>query len=393
MRVIIFYFLVLTLTSMSAQESWKFLLTDDDINQWSAGENIRIRKSPEGIALSSNNDEAWISSPGVYQNFRLKGQFLLTENGSAKIAFRVNDPEDQMPELNGYAVHFDRNAEQQNNLGSIIDVARAKSIDSLKLNQWNRFEIIAMDDHLQVKINDQPVVSTHHRRSFSGHLKIGVTGEGATFKALQIQEIGFDLKNLGPDAEDFLISYPGVDYQSIFDGKSLEGWTQTGTSRWETRQGAIYGHSGGEGGFLVSSSTYQNFHLKFKFKIAKEQNSGIFIRKPANAAAISLQNSVECNIYDHNGYTHAYSTGALVNYARAWSFLTNYEDWNTGDIFALNDQIIMYINGRKASEAQIPDFNQSGNLCLQAGLKLLSEDKGPSEVWFKDLWIKCIDGQ
>lgn len=197
-----------------------------------------------------------------------------------------------------------------------------------------KFEIIIDSDHLQIKINEQLVAETSARRSYFGYFMINALGEGMSLKSLILKMNPHGTLPTKPSVEDFLASYPDCEYQSIFDGQSLKGWKAAGTSVWFVEDGILHGFSGIEGGFLVSAGVYRNFHLKCKFKIVKEDNSGIFIRKLIDAPSISLSSSIECNMHDFNGYTHVYSTGSLVNHDRAWSDLIDYEDWNTADIFA-----------------------------------------------------------
>ena len=180
---------------------------------------------------------------------------------------------------------------------------------------------------------------------------------------------------------------------SLFDGKSLKGWSKSGDGYWRVEDGALHGYSGEKGGYLINEGSYKNFYLKAAFKIAYEDNSGIFIRKDPNVENPGLDNALECNIYDANGFSHAYSTGAIVTHARAWSKMITYEEWNELEIFAFEDHIVMAINGRKASDVHVPsNFNIAGNICLQAGLQLMSEEKGPSNVWIKDIYVKDFEG-
>lgn len=380
----------MTFADLTGQNTWEDIFPPESADQYLKSENCVLVHQGEDVVISSRKESAWISSSKEFSNFNLHGEFHLGDAGTGRISFRLNNAEERIPEINGYTVNFDADPDQQNSLGSIINLARAKWLDSLNFNQWIPFEIQAMGDLFKIFINDQLVAETHSRRSSTGFIKIELHNSGMQFRNLKIKQARA-MGHSGPMTEDYLRNYPGVSYTQIFDGKSLEGWSPTGTSKWEIREGDLYGESGSEGGFLVSQNSYKNFHLKFKFKIIKEDNSGIFIRKPEAAKTISLENSIECNIYDHNGFTHAFSTGALVGHSRAWSQMIDYQDWNTGEIYALEDHIIMYINGLKASEAHLPDFNHGGQLCLQAGLQLALPEKGPSEVYFKDIRIKCID--
>jgi hypothetical protein len=132
--------------------------------------------------------------------------------------------------------------------------------------------------------------------------------------------------------------------------------------------------------------------LKLKFKIRHEDNSGIFIRHiPSDTALVTTDNAIECNIYDHDGFTHEYSTGAIAPIARAWSKMIDYENWNEMEIFAFEDQICLYINGIKSSEAHLPEkFNQKGNICIQGGIQVFNGNL-PSDIYIKNLQIKDFE--
>ncbi|MCB0670173.1 MAG: DUF1080 domain-containing protein [Saprospiraceae bacterium] len=382
-------FYLIGLTGIAGQTTWKPLFTENI--SYSKSGNCTIDQHLEDILIGTEGDGAWISLDEPYHDFMIEGEFLLNGQNTAQLIFRLNDMKSKIPEINGYAVQFDSDPDQQNCLGSIINVSRAVWVDSLNFEHWNSFKVRALGDHLQVFVADQLATETHSRRSIQGGIKIVMNGSGPIFRNLKISRLAENQHLDGPATEDYLQSYPEIEYKKIFDGKTLSGWHSTGSSEWKIVDGSLYGYSGTEGGFLISDESYHNFHLKFKFKIIEEDNSGIFIRRPETAEETSLLNSVECNIYDHNGYTHAYPTGALVRHARSWYHMIDYDDWNTGEIFALNDHIIMYINGRKSSEAHLADYDHPGQICLQAGLQLALPEQGPSEVYFKDIWIKCID--
>ena len=178
---------------------------------------------------------------------------------------------------------------------------------------------------------------------------------------------------------------------SLFSNQNLEGWQVVGEGSWEFEADVLHGYSGEQTTLLVSDKTYKDFYFKCAFKIKKEDNSGIFIRKHPDSTNISLEDAIECNIYDHNGYEHAYSTGSIVTHARAFSNLIDYDDWNEMEIFANEDQVVLTINGQKSAEAYLPrKFNKTGNICFQAGTRVFS-DNGPSHIYLKDMMIRDMD--
>ncbi len=63
----------------------------------------------------------------------------------------------------------------------------------------------------------------------------------------------------------------------LFDGKSTFGWKAASKANWSVQDGVI-SVSEGQRGLLRTTSQFDDFELKIKFKIEPETNSGIFIR-------------------------------------------------------------------------------------------------------------------
>jgi hypothetical protein len=49
------------------------------------------------------------------------------------------------------------------------------------------------------------------------------------------------------------------DWQTLFDGTSLAGWTQVGDANWQLMDGAVAADSGT--GFLLTAASYADFDL------------------------------------------------------------------------------------------------------------------------------------
>jgi hypothetical protein len=74
---------------------------------------------------------------------------------------------------------------------------------------------------------------------------------------------------------------PTGEWVSLFDGKTLSGWTVNelrgpGTSRWEVKDGVIVGS--GQPSMLVSPKSYKNFRYRVELKINDRGNSGMYVR-------------------------------------------------------------------------------------------------------------------
>lgn len=390
--------ILLTVSSIAVSQTskWKTLFNGNDLDGWEVVGDIEVTVEDGALVINTkkSSEGGWLLNENSYDNFELKADFQLGPGSNSGIAIRYNELMGGHPAVTSYEINLDHNPDQQNPTGSIYNIARARQLNSLSFEGWKNIRIKAQGDHLQVLINDTLVAETHSRRAFVG--RIGLQGHGGQdsqvkFKNVQISLIQTN-NYLGPQIEDYLRSSVKRSLVPLFDGETLNQWHIQGDGVWEVRDGAIYGKAGQENAWLVSDSLYQDFYLKFKFKIAKEENSGVFIRNSSTDGTIGLETGLECNIYDHNGFSHVYSTGSIVTHARAWSNLVDFDDWNTMEIFAFGDQVTLYVNGLKASERNFgKSFIQQGNICLQAGTRVFT-DRGPSEVWFKDIVIKNMDG-
>ena len=78
-----------------------------------------------------------------------------------------------------------------------------------------------------------------------------------------------------------LLSADNTDWSSLFDGKSLTGWSQkNGTATYVAKDGTILGTTakGSPNSFLCSDKEYGDFELQFEVKVDDALNSGVQIR-------------------------------------------------------------------------------------------------------------------
>ena len=82
---------------------------------------------------------------------------------------------------------------------------------------------------------------------------------------------------------------------TLFDGKSLDHWTQIGDANWQLADGVVAADKGS--GFLVSKQAYTDFQLRVEFWVDDDANSGIFLRC-TNPDKVGTDSAYEVNIYD-----------------------------------------------------------------------------------------------
>jgi hypothetical protein len=184
-------------------------------------------------------------------------------------------------------------------------------------------------------------------------------------------------------------------FVSLFDGKTLEGWTQrNGLATYRVEDGAIVGRTAknSPNSFLCSDRAYCDFELHIDVWVDPGLNSGIQIRSRSskdynNERVHGPQVEIE-TAPGESGYIYGEATG------RGWlSPNQNTKDaykndqWNTFRILAVGPRIQTWINDTPVEDLTDEASSQCGFIGLQVhGVG----DRGPFEVRWKNIKIKDL---
>jgi hypothetical protein len=195
-----------------------------------------------------------------------------------------------------------------------------------------------------------------------------------------------------------LAAEPG--FVDLFDGKSLKGWTAVGT------RGSGYFV---ENGMLVSApdshvnlfteAEYDNFVLRFDFRLTEGANNGIGIRAPLEGGTAYA--GMEIQILDHDAPVYrgklrpAQYHGSIYDLVPAKTgFLKPTGEWNEEEITADGPHIVVKLNGTVIVDANLNSITDPEVLKKHPGVKrttghigLLGHD---SRVEFRNLRIKKL---
>lgn len=144
--------------------------------------------------------------------------------------------------------------------------------------------------------------------------------------------------------------------------QGLSNWQQTGSGNWRAEDGAIVADSGN--GFLVSKKSYGDFRLVADFWADHTTNSGIFIRVE-DPSYISAYSGYEVNIFDQRS-NKSYGTGGIVGVAAVDPMPTAGGKWNTFEIVAKGDKLVVKLNGQETVNIS-NDRHDNGPIALQIG--------------------------
>ena len=164
----------------------------------------------------------------------------------------------------------------------------------------------------------------------------------------------------------------------IFDGTSLTGWAPRLDGQWEVADGTISAVPDAGRGFMATTAHYADFQLTVDFWIDDTANSGVFLRCPAEGA-ISQGNAFEVNIFDPHT---TWPTGSINEVAKIQTVLQTAGKWNTFEITADGDHLVVQLNGQTTVDAR-SDRHQSGPIALQYN--------GAGQVRFRNIKIKTLE--
>jgi hypothetical protein len=144
----------------------------------------------------------------------------------------------------------------------------------------------------------------------------------------------------------------------LFDGETTFGWTSEGHAKWRVASGALVADSG-ESGWLRSNSVFADFMLRLEFRTKANGNSGIFLRSAREGRP--HETGYELQIWDGH---EKFPTGSLVNIARARPVKLKPDFWHVYEIFALGNNILIKLDGRKVLEVR-DSWSRIGHIGLQ----------------------------
>lgn len=208
------------------------------------------------------------------------------------------------------------------------------------------------------------------------------------------------------------------EWVSLFDGTTLTGWHLYGHkpagTNWKVADGTIYFDPAGkrEAGSkvsndLVTDKTFENFHFKYDWKVAKNGNSGLifWVQEDSVKYRQTYHTGPEMQVLDNDGHPDAkipkHRAGNLYDLVEGKEGVAKPAgEWNTAEIICNRGKLEFKLNGVSVLSTtygddswkqmvagskfkQWPDFGTvfKGHFALQ--------DHG-NEVWFRNIQVKQL---
>lgn len=176
-------------------------------------------------------------------------------------------------------------------------------------------------------------------------------------------------------------------WQSMFNGKDLDGWTERGKATWTVKDGVLIGE--GENGHIYAAPELTDLEVKGKFRIystGKDANSGLYFRaNPPEDNPESYPRGYEaqiCNSQDaHTGWLWKPGTPT----GKASANPTKEGEWFDYRIKMIGNHIQFWINDQPVMTYEDDEYKK-GFFAIQChNPGMIIEAK---ELYYRDLSIK-----
>ena len=182
---------------------------------------------------------------------------------------------------------------------------------------------------------------------------------------------------------------------SLFDGKTLEGWTQrNGLATYRVEDGAVVGRTAknSPNSFLCTNKAYCDLDLSFEVKVDPGLNSGVQVRSRSskdysNERVHGPQVEITTGP-GPSGYIYGEATGrGWLSPKRDINDAYKNDQWNKYRVLAVGPRIQTWINDVKVADLT----DEASSKCGFIGLQVHGVgDKGPFEVRWRKITIKDL---
>ncbi|OZM72043.1 glucose dehydrogenase [Amycolatopsis antarctica] len=218
-------------------------------------------------------------------------------------------------------------------------------------------------------------------------------GEGEGI--LDVDELRFDGPGVAqPQAPVCEPAQPEQGYRMVYDGTaaSLDGWTQSGPGSFEQQEDCTIRSTGGMG-LLSLDEELGSYSLKLDWKMAGDDNSGIFVGypDPEGDPWVAVDNGYEIQIDATDADDR--TTGAVYTFQSADlaardAALKPPGEWNSYEIVVQGQTIKVLLNGVLINDFTSTDPNRD----LTEGFVGIQNHGDGDDVSFRNIQLKDIDG-
>jgi hypothetical protein len=234
------------------------------------------------------------------------------------------------------------------------------------LGEWNRMYIRMVGPYVMVKLNDKLVVDNVVMENYykpempiyaTGPIYLQTHGSETRFRNVFVREIP------AKESNRLLSEIAGDEkaFKSVFNGNDLTNWTGP-VDDYEVKDGAIQCKPG-RGGNLFTNDEFDNFVVRFEFKMPPGGNNGIGLRAPITQDQLAFV-ATEIQLLDDSdpkyADLHDYQVhGSLYGLAPAdRGYLRPDGEWNWQEIALDGDKLTVIVNGFEVLNTNVAEVSK-----------------------------------
>ena len=183
---------------------------------------------------------------------------------------------------------------------------------------------------------------------------------------------------------------PGEDWEPLFNGTDLSGWTEVGKEKWTVENGVIHGQAvTKEYGYLMTEKHYTDFDMAVKFLCEGTGNSGVFFHtafKPGTAdVSQGLQFEVDCTLNRHTGGIYGDGRNWIVWPSAEKETVVRRGEWNEYILQVHGNHYVSRLNG-----VIMVDFTDPSPKSFDGGIALQLHAGGEGNMKFRDIYLRDL---
>jgi len=169
------------------EQGWLTLFNGTDLSNWSVSGDGNWRVEDGAITADGSPAPSFLVSDLSFGDFELELEFWVNTEANSGVFIRCGNPE-SIDETSCYEVNiFDTRPDQTYRTGSIVNLA-APSQFVYTGGQWNRYEISAVGNRLQVTLNGREMVDVEDSRLTAGPFALQHGSGTVRFRNVRIRE-------------------------------------------------------------------------------------------------------------------------------------------------------------------------------------------------------------
>lgn len=224
--------------------------------------------------------------------------------------------------------------------------------------EWNHFRVVMVGERVSVWLNGKQVVDHAAMENYFdrskpvprvGPIQLQTHGGEIRWRNIGIREIAAEeankiLRDRGLSGKQ----NPEPAYESAFNGKDFTGWSGP-TDNYAIEDGAIRCEPG-HGGTIFTDAVYDNFQVRFEFRLPPGGNNGLAIRFPGNGDTAYV-GMCELQVLDNTAEQYAgldprqFHGSAYGQAAAHRGYLRPTGEWNFQEVTVDGSTIRVELNG------------------------------------------------